>query len=194
MPPELLTTSWIGLANELFAEMKEPLFEYRYPLRPPQAVGQSSTGQSYQGTYIPPTAQVTRDPCCPVLSGVAVRPSVPLVSKGPGPTLQIRQLWEGTVIEARDGQFVATLNDKTSPSNPDEQAVFESSEISCDDRHLIGPGSVFYWAIGTESTPAGQLRNVSTIEFRRVPAWTRSALESAQNRISRLKEFFQSEP
>ena len=193
MPPELLTTSWIGLANEVLAETKEPMIEYRYPLRPPQAEDQSSTGQWEQSTYIPPTAQVTRDPSSPVPSAVAVRPPVPLVSKGSGPTLQIRQLWEGTVIDVRDGQFVATLSDKTSPSNPDEQAVFECSEISFDDRHLVGPGSVFYWAIGTESTPAGQLRNVSSIEFRRVPAWTRSALQRAENRVSHLKELFQSE-
>ena len=136
MPPELLTTSWIGLADELFAVMKEPLFEYRYPLRPPQGAGQSSTGQPYQPTYISTHSASDQGPLLPcTLESLAVRPSVPLLSKGSGPTLQIRQLWEGTVIEVRDGQFVATLNDKTSPSNPDEQAVFECSEISRDDRH-----------------------------------------------------------
>jgi hypothetical protein len=123
-----------------------------------------------------------------------LRPRMPTVTKGNGPSLQIRQLWEGTVTELRDDGFVATLSDRTKPSNPDEQAVFEFEyvEVSDDDRHLISPGSVFYWTIGTERTPAGQVKNVSSVEFRRSPAWTRGALANASTRASHLKGWFQS--
>jgi hypothetical protein len=76
---------------------------------------------------------------------VALEPRVPTVAKGTGITLQIRQLWEGTVTEVLPQGFVATLRDRTKPSSPDEQAVFdfESFEVSEDDQPLVTPGSVF---------------------------------------------------
>jgi hypothetical protein len=110
-----------------------------------------------------------------------------------GTTLQIRQLWECTVTELRREGFVATLSDKTKRDSPEEQALFEfeNIEISEDDHRLVSPGSVFYWTIGTERTPAGQVKNVSSVEFRRSPAWTRSAIVSASAQAARLKEWFE---
>ena len=115
---------------------------------------------------------------------------MPPVAKGKDPTLQIRQLWEGTVTEVHEDEFVAMLSDKSNPQNPNEQATFQYIEVSDDDRSLVKPGSVFYWAIGTQRTPAGQVKNVSGIDFQRAPAWTRGALSDAFVRARRIAEWF----
>lgn len=125
------------------------------------------------------------DPHIP--TGATVRPNLWLAFQRKGPALQTRQLWEGTVTKVLDNSFVATLRDKTEPSNPDEQALFAFDEVSSDDRQLVRAGSSFYWVIGREQTPAGQVRNISSLRFRRVPAWTRSVLEQAAARARSLR-------
>src|SRR5437879_4261372 len=60
--------------------------------------------QSITGDFFVPT---------PVPQSVTLEPPVPKVVKGNGPSLQIRQLWEGTVTHVSTDHFVATLTDKT---------------------------------------------------------------------------------
>jgi hypothetical protein len=128
-----------------------------------------------------------------ITPNVELVPPTPRVTKGHGSTLQIRQLWECTVTELRSEGFVATLSDKTKLDSPDEQGLFEfeNIEISEDDHRLLSPGSVFYWMMGTERTRAGQVKNVSSVEFRRSPAWTRSAVAQASAQAASLKEWFE---
>lgn len=110
---------------------------------------------------------------------------------GRGATFKTLQLWEGTVTELNGPEiFVATLTDLTTRSNPDEQAEFNCSEVSPDDRSLIAPGSAFYWTVGTERTPGGQQRNVSTIQFKRLPAWTNAAIRRATERSAQTRSLF----
>lgn len=115
----------------------------------------------------------------------------PIVAIVKGPTLRTRQLWEGRVTEVRDTEFVAVLTDATNPSNPDEQVVFACDEISEDDRALIAPGSGFYWTVGTKQSPVGQRENVSIIQFRRLPSWTRSSLEESSSRAREIWKLLQ---
>jgi hypothetical protein len=112
-----------------------------------------------------------------------------------GSILQTRQLWEGTVTEVLSKGFVAVLADKTNPTNPDEYATFdfENVEISKDDLTLLGPGATFYWIIGREKTSGGTVKNVSIVQFRRVPAWTRSALSAAVERAKSIRALFQTQ-
>jgi hypothetical protein len=158
--------------------------------RPVHGISQTSpfTGLdtfSVSGTPRMTTPSQRVDPQIP--TGVTVRPQLTTVLQKKGPTLQTRQLWEGTVTKVLESGFVATLRDKTEQSNPDEQALFDFNEVSLDDRRLISVGSSFYWVIGTEQTPAGQIKNVSTLRFRRLPSWTRSALEKAAVRARRIR-------
>jgi hypothetical protein len=83
-----------------------------------------------------------------------------------------RQLWEGTVTEIMPEGFVAVLSDRTNTGNPDERATFDfdNTEISPEDLKLVALGSSFYWVIGIEHTIGGQVKNISMIQFRRVPA------------------------
>lgn len=97
MPPKSLTTS-TGQSCELNASafgLVEPMIESQSP-----------------------DIATTGDETTPVpLPRVDLKPQIPIVVTGDGPTLQIRQLWEGTVIEIRDEGFVATLADKTKPKS-----------------------------------------------------------------------------
>jgi hypothetical protein len=121
-------------------------------------------------------------------SGAALAPRLNVAVPGKAPKLRTRQLWEGTVIQLRDTGFVAVLTDKTNPSNPDEQAVFDYDEISSEDRRLIELGASFYWTIGNEITVGGQLKNVSMVQFRRLPLWTQRKLADVRTRARHLEQ------
>jgi hypothetical protein len=126
-------------------------------------------------------------------TGVRFRPSLRLGMPGRAARLKTRQLWEGTITEVRKDGFAAVLSDKTNPKNPDEQANFDfdNTEISPEDVKFINPGSSFYWVIGNEQTIAGQVKNVSMLQFRRVPAWTQRTLERATDRARLLRKSLQ---
>jgi hypothetical protein len=111
------------------------------------------------------------------------------------PRLKTRQLWEGTVTKIGEEGFAAILNAKTNPRNPDEQVMFEfdRTEISPEDLPLISPGSSFYWIIGNEQTAGGQVKNVSMLQFRRVPAWSERSLARVADRARQVKALFRNE-
>lgn len=132
----------------------------------------------------------TRD-AVKIPSGADFAPRLKLGSRGRASILKTRQLWEGTVTEVRKTGFVAVLRDKTNPSYPDEQAVFDNSEISTEDLPLVTPGSSFYWVIGNEISYGGQLKNVSLVQFRRMPVWPHNTLERARLRAHQLKASLQ---
>jgi hypothetical protein len=91
-----------------------------------------------------------------------------------------RQAWEGTVVECRADSFLARVTDQTNSANPDELVTFDLDEISEDDRQMVKAGSSFYWTIGTEKSPAGQIKNIDMVIFRRLPRWKNSALRRAE--------------
>jgi hypothetical protein len=109
------------------------------------------------------------------------------------PVLNTRQVWEGTVTEVLPSGFVAILRDQTNSSNPDEQATFsfDNTEISDDDQSLLAPGAGFYWVLGNERTPAKQSRNVSMLQFRRIPAWTGQKLQRLSKSAQELRKSLQ---
>jgi hypothetical protein len=134
------------------------------------------------------TTGLSETPSAPIPSGAKLQPSLRSILRGRGPTLQTRQLWEGTVMEVQNGGFVAVVNDKTNPSNPEEQVSFDFGDVSDEDHALVSVGSTFYWIIGRERTPSGVVRNVSFVQFRRLPSWTNSALSKVSDRARRFKE------
>jgi hypothetical protein len=144
-----------------------------------------------QGPREPAFLTEGQDPSIP--SGVTFPPSLKLGGKGREATLKTRQLWEGTITEVREGGFAAVLNDRTNSGNPDERGSFsfDSSDISEEDRQFLNPGASFYWIIGSELSPAGQVTTVSRLQFRRVPAWNQRALSRAIENARRRRESFQ---
>ena len=112
---------------------------------------------------------------------------------GPVSTLRTKQLWEGTVIACENGRFTARIADRTNPTNPDELATFLLEEVSPDDQGLISPGASFYWIVGTEQTPAGQVKNIAVLNFRRLPRWNKSSFRKAKERARHVLSVFSHE-
>lgn len=96
---------------------------------------------------------------------------------------------EGTVISIMENYFTAKLVDLTHDA-VDELADFPFDEISDDDRNLVKEGAVFYWNIGYKLQPTGQKERSSIIRFRRLPAWTRKEIETAEKNADKLTSIF----
>jgi hypothetical protein len=192
MPPKSQITFLIGQRSKTFYDeitKSRLLFDLGISLASSdtdEAENQSSNSMANQSETSPQAAASTQT----VPRSVRVQPEVPEVPHVTGATLQIRQLWEGTVTEVRGQAFVAVLTDKTQPNSPDERVEFERFELRNEDRSLVEPGAMFYWMIGTERTASGQVRNISTIELSRLPLWTRSSLKAACDKTERTKQWF----
>jgi hypothetical protein len=192
MPPKSQIASFLGLPNRTSSDQIEKtrlLFELGIPsisYEDNEGDNRSDIYATNQTGNLPPTARAIASAKAPV----QVEPDVPETTKQAGTSLQIKQLWEGTVSEVHGTTFVAVLNDKSQPNSPEEYVEFESVELRQDDWPLVAPGAVFYWMIGTERTRSGQVRNISNIEFSRLPVWTRSSLKAASEKGSRVEQWF----
>ena len=113
----------------------------------------------------------------------------PVVANRPsGASFEARQTWEGVITAVRGEEFVSLMDDRTNPSSPDEEIVFDFGEVSPSERSLITVGAVFYLFIGVERATGGQQKNVSIIKFRRLPIWTRSALNRVESRANEVRD------
>lgn len=129
-------------------------------------------------------------------AGMVPNDSVRLPKKFAGAStskLRVKQLWEGTVVACEEERFTARLSDRTNPANPDEIAEFDLEEVAPDDQYLVNPGALFYWSIGTEQTPARQVKNVAVVNFRRLPRWTQSSFRKAEQRAKNVLAIFAQE-
>jgi hypothetical protein len=100
------------------------------------------------------------------------------------------QQWEGKVSKTLADSFVATLEDKTTPTNPGEEVEIELSEISEEDRALVRSGAFFYWSVGYEDAPGVPRQRVSRIRFRRLPGWTSREIERAKKSSEQFADLF----
>lgn len=193
MPPKSQITYWLGPANKTFSEqIRDTQLLFEFGVAPSFYGNRSESPNTVAADQIessPPTGPMNEGDGTQVPRSVRVKPSVPEV-KEKGPSLLIKQLWEGTVTEVRGETFVAVLSDKSRPDSPEENVEFESVELREDDLPLVAPGSVFYWMIGTERTPSGQVRNISNIEFSRLPVWTRGSIRAASEKASSVEQWF----
>jgi hypothetical protein len=202
-------TFWTGRTNKaafgahLSPELHPPVYEYKQDL----------TGLAFSAAQIPgglgtavwPT-DVTNTSCetashsyaprrtpVPVSATPPPKPSTQSTLFKKGVRLQTRQLWEGIVTAVHEAEFSAILKDRTDPRNPNEKIVLNREDVSLEDRGLITPGSSFYWTIGTEDTPGGQRKNVSILQFRRFPSWTRSKIAEAERHGRQTREALRTE-
>lgn len=94
---------------------------------------------------------------------------------------KVLQSWEGTLVEI-SGDVCRAIVQDSSLINNIEEITFSIEEISESDRELAVPGAIFYWYIGYEDHIDGQRNRVSTIKFRRIPAWSKNELKNAKVR------------
>lgn len=118
---------------------------------------------------------------------VTASPTLPQV-KSHG--FRLLQQWEGVVSHVSEDSFTAVLRDLANRKSPDESASFESEQVDPPDRRLIIPGAVFYWWIGYQDSPTGTRWTVSTIRFRRLPAWTPSDMRRIRRDIEVIRGLF----
>jgi len=134
-------------------------------------------------------------PCTPVLAvpGHEVSPPKVLLPPPHFPRrAELLQEWDGRVLAIANGgkELVALLRDLTVPSNPEEEITLDMMEVSEGDRPLVLKGALFYWTIGYEYGPGGQLTRFSRIRFRRIPSLSRRELDAARQEGERLAALF----
>jgi hypothetical protein len=146
---------------------------------------------------VAPRPAVEVEPESPMPLAVAVQalatPSLPTpaVWTDPEPPRGVflaLQRWEGVVLECREEEFLARLTDLTDEDVGEEEVELLFEDVPGEDRVLVKPGAVFYWAIGYRYEPSGQSSRVSTLRFRRLPVWSTSELAAAEERASQIAE------
>jgi hypothetical protein len=95
--------------------------------------------------------------------------------------IRILQQWEGVVSDVGTRDFTADLNSLTDPKAPGLTGEISLEEVSDSDRTLVEQGAVFYWVIGYDKSPTGQVTRISEIRFRRSPEWTRRKLDTLRS-------------
>ena len=94
--------------------------------------------------------------------------------------------WEGIVETVEDGEFSARLVAvKGSKNDFDEFADFDLSDVQHGDRYLVEPGAIFRLLMGTQAI-GGTREKVWNIVFRRLPAWKKSSVLEAQQRLDAM--------
>ncbi|MBV9945546.1 MAG: hypothetical protein JOZ69_01705 [Myxococcales bacterium] len=106
-------------------------------------------------------------------------------------TFDLRQQWEGVVAEVADDEFAVVLRDTSNPQAPEFDAVLPLEEVPDEDLPLLKPGAVLYWTIGYEHTRSGQVKRVSTLRLRRLPAWSKADIERVEKRAHALDALFE---
>jgi hypothetical protein len=106
--------------------------------------------------------------------------------------IQVLQQLEGVVLECGAEDFTAELRNLTEKKTAPEFAEFSYAEVSQPDRPLLQRGAVFYWVVGYDTNPTGQITRISEIRFRRSPKWSsrklRIAAERAAQRLRGMNE------
>ncbi|WP_131679668.1 hypothetical protein [Metapseudomonas furukawaii] len=95
------------------------------------------------------------------------------------------QEWEGCVTWFDDKQFHAHLLDLTN-EGIEEEAVFDIGEISSIHHDLLKEGALFRWSIGYQRQKGGTRSKVSSLVFRRLPAWSARDIERSKKEADDL--------
>lgn len=94
--------------------------------------------------------------------------------------------WEGFVTEVKEDYFCARIKDLTNDRSLEEYVEFSFSEVNEDDIKLINEGAIFYWTIGYHVSSSGQKTRSSLIRFRRLPAWSKNAIDQREKKVNQI--------
>jgi len=111
-------------------------------------------------------------------------------TRAPHRLFEVLQQWEGIVSEVTEDTVWASLVDLTDRERAEEIVELSLAEISEEDRAILRPGSVFYWAIGYERSLGGQIRRVSEIRVRRTPQWSQHSINLLKAKAVDLMDRF----
>ena len=102
---------------------------------------------------------------------------------------EVRQKWEGYVLELGEETFYARLI-CIEGEGPDLEAEIELEAVNPTDRDLVQRGAYFYWSIGYLKRSSGTIRH-SLIRFRRLPPITDADRAQAEARADALMALFE---
>lgn len=97
------------------------------------------------------------------------------------------QEWEGFVLEINGEDITAHLID-LSQTGVEERVEFSLNEVSDIHKELVKEGAIFRWSIGYERVRGGTKRKVSSIIFRRLPAWTKRDLSKSASEVESFQQ------
>src|SRR3982751_5282586 len=129
MPPRLLTKSSIGLLSSSSTITGQEL-EKAPRVFSTRMEGFGASQQGEDALTVSTALGASQEHQVSASSGKAEPFAAPpllqdtsVVTEKPNkiPTLQTRQFWDGTIVEAGTDSFVATLIDRTNPENPEER-------------------------------------------------------------------------
>ena len=97
--------------------------------------------------------------------------------------------WEGFVESITADEFsVRMVNVRSNSLLPTDQTTFNRNNVSDYDQQLLRVGAIVRWVVGRERLPTGQVRNVSELYFRRLPAHSEKDFIRAHNKAEKLLE------
>lgn len=93
--------------------------------------------------------------------------------------------WQGYVTDVTPDTFHAVIFD-TSPDSEDETETVEFTRDTVNSlmRHLIVPGAIFFWDLGFQRDPSGQIVRQSVVSFPMIPRWDADELSRAKERAA----------
>lgn len=95
--------------------------------------------------------------------------------------------WEGYIHEVKGNEFfVKMVNINTKQSIPEDLATFSVNDVSEHDLKLLNKGAYVRFILGRERLPSGEIRNVSQLFFRRLPAHSRKDFDRAKQKAKDL--------
>jgi hypothetical protein len=109
----------------------------------------------------------------------------------PPPQRRVHKLivWEGTVTERMEASFLCRLTD---PAGKEREQVAEVpfAEVGVGDVDLVEPGGIFYWTIAHVDERSGTRSRLSQIQFRRLPRYSQSDLDSGSATADAIRDRF----
>ena len=95
--------------------------------------------------------------------------------------------WEGYIDQVKGNEFfVKMVNINTNKSVPEDLATFSVSDVSEHDLKLLKKGAYVRFILGRERFPSGEIRNVSQLFFRRLPAHSKKDFDRANRKAKDL--------
>ncbi len=122
-------------------------------------------------------------------------PRLPRLIEKREPSFKTVSRWECEVVEFTDEEnFIAKVispdSEKKSGKDIEDYIEFSLSEVNPEDRKLLQEGALFYWHVGYEYTPKGQVKNTSLLILRRMPVW-KNVEQKAKKKADKFKRLIE---
>jgi hypothetical protein len=108
------------------------------------------------------------------------------------PKIEVLAEWDGYVEDVHRDFFTARLRGLKGDgvAGKDEEAEVPKSDVDAADSDLIVPGAFFRLMITYESPKVGPRRRYTTVQFRRLPAFTQREIDAAEREADELLNGF----